>query len=217
MVVLASLVFFAGYGVYVVSKLHRSIFVIVLGGYLLLVAQFFYEYFFRYPIYGTEGKYFAERVLGEYIRRTPKSRTVSVYADEKYFVFLEILLTANLITADTMQELQHSLQSGRYAVANFTVDTACLPSGLDWNTTTVVTDSTTVACEDNQSLTDFQSSPSSAIASLIDSGAIFTVYNDQLCAQHELGNSLFVRKNVFDFSKLSDQEFCRSFFVSPGK
>ena len=212
-----SLVFFAGYGVYVVSKLHRSIFVIVLGGYLLLVAQFFYEYFFRYPIYGTEGKYFAERVLGEYIRRTPKSRTVSVYADEKYFVFLEILLTANLITADTMQELQHSLQSGRYAVANFTVDTACLPSGLDWNTTTVVTDSTTVACEDNQSLTDFQSSPPSAIASLIDSGAIFTVYNDQLCAQQGLGNSLFVRKNVFDFSKLSDQEFCRSFFVSPGK
>ncbi|PIR61295.1 MAG: hypothetical protein COU68_00175 [Candidatus Pacebacteria bacterium CG10_big_fil_rev_8_21_14_0_10_45_6] len=212
-----SLVLLSGYGLYAVTKLNRIFAIAIVALYVIFVTQFFYEYFFRYPIYGTEGKYFAERVLGEYVRRLPKSQKINVYADEKYFVFLEILLSANLITQDSVQQLQEAMQSGIYSLSNVRVDTTCFPVGIDWNSTTAVKDSSTAPCEGEQDVEQMKSLPKSAIASLLDSGAVFTLYNDQLCAQYSLGGSLFVRTDVFDFSKLSDEAFCRSFFITSEK
>ncbi|MDA1079249.1 MAG: hypothetical protein O2840_01000 [bacterium] len=212
-----SLLAVSSYGMYTISKLNRGIFTAVILTYSIFVAQYFYEYFYRYPIYGTQGKYFAERVLGEYIKRTPKTQTISVYADEKYFVFLEILVSANLITPETITQLQRSFQSEEYRIANVSVDTACFPTGIDWSTTTVIKDSTTAHCVADENEQILATLPKSAIASLLDSGAIFTVYNDQFCAQYGLGNSLFIRKDVFNFEKLSDEAFCRYFFVSQEK
>ncbi len=186
----------------------RSSIIIV---YFIFVSRFSFEYFFRLPIIGTRGTYFAERVVANYYLRLPRTQKLIVLADESRFVFEEILYFSQSINSENMSQIQQAVKSEKYLLNNLRVDTACLKPEMFDGQTTVIADANIGWCESTPLDYDKKSLVTRAIPSLLDSGAIFRIYNDTLCAQHNLDRFSHVRQDNFNLESLTPKVLCESF------
>ena len=110
-----------------------------------------------------------------------------------------------------MPEINQAFRSGNLALANFKVTTACFnPSQLNGQTT-IVTASSTQLCPGAAFPPD--STTQIGIPSLLDSGQIFKIYGDQLCHGYGLARFANLRQNLLEVEKLSDEQFCQTFFI----
>lgn len=194
---------------YLLAKFPRFLGYLVILVYALFVARFFFLYFYSYPIIGTQGEYFSERVVANYIHRNPDANVV-VYASEPRFMFESILVFNGLITAENIQEINTAYQNKEYSLKNFTVINRCYQPSENQNVISIVHQATPT-CGDSQQNTDKEITVQ--IPSLIDSGAIYTVYNDQLCRSYGLGRFSHITKNVFAVEKQTTEVYCTSFFT----
>lgn len=204
----------AGLGLTSLMSRRRAIVAwLCIGLYALSVARFGYEYFYKYPVYGTQGKYFAERVISSYTSRNA-SQPVLILADEPKFMFESLLTYTNAITPSAMPAIQHSFQTDHYAVAQVSVENRCVDLNEVATGKIIIADSSIPLCNDHA---DAQALLSRAtithIPSLLDSGSLYTVYNDQLCGGFALDRYSHVDTDVFAVEQLSTQQFCESFFT----
>jgi hypothetical protein len=180
--------------------------------YVLFVGWFGYQYFFRYPLYSTKGQYFAERVMDNYIKRAGEGKKVLVLASESDFIYQGYLFYNNLITKNNLGEIHQAIQTHKPALGNVSFDTNCVDLSTINKDTIIITEAIGTECP-GKTLPAGVTATKVAIPSLLDSGAIFRVYNDTFCSKYNLpGFSQVNQRRMLDVEKLSDEEFCRNLF-----
>ncbi|MCA9369342.1 hypothetical protein KC721_03510, partial [Candidatus Woesebacteria bacterium] len=174
----------------------------------LFVARFFFLYFYSYPIIGTQGEYFSERIVANYIERNPDKKII-VYASEPRFMFETVLVFNNLITKETIASITTAYQEKKYSLDNFLITNTCYQPQADSSVVSIV-NRATPTCDGSKTE---KASTDTAIPSLIDSGAIYRLYNDSLCSGYPLGTFSHISTNNFYVEKLTNTDFCSSFFT----
>lgn len=183
---------------------------IILAIYLICSFIFLHTYFFRYPITHTLYPGFYERVLANYIKRLDQHQFLLI--TERTDATYDYLLTYNqLINQETPKSLKEaSLSRQRNLANNSIIIIENCPS--NWNE--LINENTIIAIDlVNQPCTPpIDDTSFIEIKSLIDSGTRFLIYNDKLCSKYDLNPYPHVKENKFAVEKLTNNEFCRSFF-----
>lgn len=200
------LIMIAGFGVDRLFSLKikaLNIFLIVV--YVLGVLGFAHNYALKYPVQATTNSAFYARLVAQYLIRQPQKHFTVVVDNPQEF--LDHLLVYNqLISKNNLPQLRSQIQSDKISLHNFTLTSTC-PTNQNPNDTWIVIAS-------NEKCVPPETSPSYiSIASLIDSGARFKIYNDSLCSQSSLSTYTHVSQNRFNLDKLSVDDFCQSFFT----
>lgn len=198
---------------YGLTHVPRVITVIFIGVYLIGVASFGYEYFYRYPIYSTKGTAFAERVMANYIYRLPKDKQVYVLVDESMFVFESYLAYNKLITKENLPAIQDAMKNKTYRLGNVEFATDCLDMSKLNENTVIINNSNNVTCDGKPAKLDI---PYAKHPSPIDNGVLFTMLNDPICSKFALQPYIHVTdRDILDVESLSDQVFCDRLFSKP--
>lgn len=186
--------------------------IILLYGVFLI--SFLFHYFFQYPLLSTKDLFFYQRVVANYIQRQPEQQFL-VFGDK--FLFDAILAYNQLITKTSIPGISQRNDDGGYQVKNVQLLTRCLDK--NWVATQsgkiLIVDARTPICPSEgqvQVATAAGFLYRVSISSVVDSGDVFRIYNDKLCDTSNIRKYIDVTHNVFAIEKLSDQEFCESFF-----
>jgi len=182
-----------------------SIFLVIV--YLLASLPFFFTYFFRYPISHTNNIGLYERVVASYIDRINSNEAIYIIPDRDDATFVYQAHYNQLLTKENQLQIAQSMKDRKYKIDNIFMEGGCTSRVKGLENSTVFVYLTKQPCEFNH-----DSTKTTQIKSLIDSGTIFTVYNDNLCSKYDLNAYPNIKKNVFAVEKLSDQEFCQNFF-----
>lgn len=182
------------------------------AAYLFLSLPFFYDYFYRYPLYSTTDVYFYDRVLASYAKRITTDKKLFVIADEIPNLFSKILYYNGLITKASAAEIAHNYSTGVFETDRLKIADICFDPTLFSPNTIIAHQIRKGFCVGAREDVAAASKPV-VIANLKDSGSVYTLYGDTLCSQYELPKYSRVQKNIFAVEQLSDQEFCQSFFV----
>lgn len=212
-----TLVLLSGIGLsYLLKKSKIVGFVLCL--YLLLSVPFFYDYFYRYPVIGTSGSYFSERIVANYVSRNSDKKIV-VLVDETQFVYNSLLHFNRLVTQQNLSEIKQSYEMNQYTLGKLTVDNRCVSKRDIQQGTVVIAAASIPFCEESEIIKFTKPVLTSAIQSLLDSGEQFIIYNDEICTNYALNSSIHVKTDAFAIETLGEKEFCETFFTqtSPGK
>lgn len=209
------LVLFAGIGAALVwQKSYRVVALVFVSLYMCGVLAFFYDYLVRYPVLATKNLSFYHRVVASYIQRQ-SSQSFQLHGSKQ--LFESILAYNHAITDQTLPQLHQAYATNTYELGNIQMMTDCFePKQAASQSATVLVDFRSPFCEgaDGPSI----ATPSGeidyiAISSKIDGLRHFYIYNDQLCKEKGLSEHLAVGRNTFAVEDLSDEEFCKAFFV----
>lgn len=203
-------VILSSYGLYVLwQNLNKYLFAILIILYVVFVTRFFFFYFHTYPILGTSGEYFSERILANYIKRNPELE-IKVYANEPKFVFESILVYNNLINSKNLPAINEAMKTEKYQLENFVVDNKCVTSAKENPNTTIIAHAVIPNCDGSNNETEL----TSQIAELTDSRGVYKLYNDSFCLPFGLDRFSHINQDVFAVEKLDDAKFCKSFLIS---
>lgn len=212
------LVIFIAYGVKVFNAKYKKAAFFVLVAYIILIANYLYLYFSRYPVYGSEGFFFSEKVMSIYSKRANKeSQNIFVTVKDPRSVYLEYIFHNNLYNDLTSQVITSSLQNNHYSLNNVNFLSAC--PNLDMikeEKNTVIINKDFVCEEVSEYLKNNPMPNKTAIANTADAGLIFTILNDNLCNKYEL--SRYPRPQTisdFKFENLNDEQFCKKWISQP--
>lgn len=207
------LIMVAGAGMWSISQLvSKRLFVIFVVLYGILIIPFFYDYFYRYPMYSTGDTYFYNRVIASYLKRIEPTEKVLLLGDETRHLFSTILFYNQWLNRSSFSAVSAALKEGTYRYQNFEAQGSCFDPALlsKYSVVMMIRNQGFCASVD-------ESAPAVrdrlSIVSLIDSGEVVKVYGDRLCSQYPLDAYSRVSSNVFAVEKLSDEEFCRNFFI----
>lgn len=174
---------------------------------------FIYAYFFKFPILSTFSEDFYYRVMAEYTRRLDAiNQPVTIVTKSIDYPLEKLIFYNRLISASNLQLLRtRASQSSTFSIANVTLIDSCLAQDHFTSKHTLISAPTTNICLTDETFVRMQ--PNIVIASLLDSGTMFTIYNDSLCSQYSLQPYMNVKSRIFDLESLSDKDFCTHFFV----
>jgi hypothetical protein len=184
--------------------------------YILFIALFVYDYFYRYPIYSTNGFYFEQRVMASYLARQPAETSATVYTQFPEFLYYSYLYYNQLVTAENLPIIRENLRNNQYALENILFTEGCVPA-LTEITGIAIVERTRPHClpadlpESEQNDFDLKLSPINAlsISSPLDSGEIFWIFNNRLCDNGKLTTFVDInRLEELAVEKLADQQFC---------
>ena len=202
------LVLLMGTGTAEFLKLHsRKYAVVLILFYTITTTPFLYAYFVKYPISHTRNIGFYERVVASYLKRMTNDAPVVIIPDRDDATFNYLIHYNQLLTKENEKQVNTALTTRVFEVDAIKIPGNC-PNNIDEiGFTTTFVYLMNQPCEVASDPTEI-----TEIKSLIDSGTIFTVYNDKLCSQYSLPAYPHVTKNLFAVEKLSNQEFCETFF-----
>jgi hypothetical protein len=193
--------------------------------YFVSVLPFLYLYFFRYPVQQTKYEGFYYRVMANYLERTQEQPFVLV--PDRADAMLDYLAVYNNLLEDETQEAVYLAKNSR---PDKQLSRGMILGGCPevWKSidsdTLIALDYRRLPCD--VSSTYFTQAPSGEsvdqqakiasveLLSVVDSGTRFRIVNDRLCSEYDLPDFTHVQSNIFAVESLSDEEFCRSFFVS---
>lgn len=179
--------------------------------YAFSILWFGYQYWYRYPLYSTKDKGFSERIMSSYVDRIGIDKQVKILANESWFVSQSYLYYRNLIKKDRLPAIQQAFQQKKFQFENVEIDTRCFDTRNLGPNDVVITEASNTPCENHQPSKEVKQS---AIASLMDSGSIYRIYNDQLCTQYNLrGYTQVNQRRLLDIDHLSNEEFCEAYFT----
>lgn len=204
-----------GYGIVAViqwatPRWRASLSIIVLMLYMLLVANFTYLYFFRFPYYNSESFGLSQRIYSRY-SVLADAHTIPVdhitYSAVGYF--RNYLFYANIPSTSTIPAIRNAFTTNTY-VWNNTAFTKTCPTkeDIDSGMTTYIL-SNTSPCKQL-----FIKRPMVTIPSLSDGGTLYMIFNDRLCGQYAL-SSYPTGFTIGDFAveKLPEKQFCERFII----
>ncbi len=203
---------FAGLGIFYAlflkkSKIYfRSVSVLVLIIYSFQILNFINVYFFRHPIYNSEGFNFSSRNLSKYIAiNTANNKKITIISPEADSLFKDYLFYTNSLNRQNASKILDSYKQKRleYGHVRFT---NC-PENID-----IFKDNVLIVSVDSNCQIIAQ--PHLTIPKLDDGGAIYKVYNDDVCNKYLL-NSYPSNFSLSDFKleKFSEKRFCEKFIT----
>lgn len=194
--------------------------------YLLGVLAFVLLFYNRYPVYSADSLWVSERVMSEYINRVLTERNdqeVVIYTVDPPILFSSYLIYSNAYDHHSADSIAAAINEGdetgiyEFGLVSFRSD--CV--NLSDPTKVVIAEYWRGVCNGNGSeIEQSQIDKNSlAVPNILDSGAKFNIYHDQLCTDQNL-KSFTQISNIDDFSieKMDKTEFCYKWIIkSPEK
>ncbi|MEN8253446.1 MAG: glucosyltransferase domain-containing protein [Patescibacteria group bacterium] len=206
------LIILSSIGFYFLWQKNRLIKFFLIIVYLLSISSFLYQYFYRYPVYSTKGKYFAKRVLANHIKRSPDNQKYIILADESEFLFSSLLVFNNLINKENILAINTAMQNQDYNLSKINIQDNCIDLSQIDKASTIVADDSVTFCAD--AVKDQVVGRNTSIVSLLDGGWIYRIYNDQVCGDYELERFLKLEENLLAVEKLNQEIFCKNFLTN---
>ena len=194
------LIVFIAYGIFHVINAfnHKKIisFSIVIL-YIFSLMNYLYLYFFRYPVYGSEGFFFSNRVLSKYISLYSDSsdKKIIVMSPDFRGVFKQYLFYSGLYNEKIVKEVADNIQKGEFRFKNITFTDICPEESVFKDKNSILICKSDFKCQKEiEKLIEYQHSSEKdlvvlnlSISNPADGGEIYKIYNDEICSGYELG------------------------------
>lgn len=173
------------------------------------LSNFLYLLFFRYPVYNSEAFLFSSRELARYIVLAKQNNeAITILTPEDRSLFKEYIFYSNSYQISSQKEMEKIFKTNIYSYNN--VSFSSCKSMPKLTKDQLIIAAATKSCE---SVTKNLKHPS-VIAQLSDSGAVYNIYNDQLCAHYNLAKYISsVAISDLNVEKISAYEFCTKFII----
>jgi len=173
--------------------------------YLISLVNLMFIYFVRFPVYASDGWFFQDRVLSNYLIRSEETypnTKILIYTSEPKIIFEEYLFYNNIYTGENVLSINEHLNQKDYSINNLVFTDECPIEGPDKNSVIIFDGS--FICNKLSTLSNLV-----RITRLKDVLANYLVYNDKLCNYINLNR--YVPQSAYDnFSveKQSPKDFC---------
>ncbi len=204
------LLILAGIGlVTIIQTRKRVVILLVGGGYLLLVTNFLYQYFFRYPLYAADGLFLSDRIVSSYAARTKEVLVVT--NDEPFFLLENYLFFNKKINKDNIGEIRAVMSKSKFALDGVKFVKGCVDSRKIAAGEVVIAAVDTSECKGVSPLSDFKNL---SISRVTDSGERYRIYGDRLCSGAKLRPYVYPQSlDSLAIEKLNDESFCREWIT----
>jgi len=172
--------------------------------YFLQLFNFLNIYFFRNPIYNSEGFGFSTRVLFRYINLAKsKAKRVLLVTGDGSSSFKQNIFYSNLFDEKKLREARSLFNQNKFQWENVYFLSTC-PEKLDINENdTVIVLSFSDCLKENSWL---------SISQLSDGGEVYRIFNDSLCKNFILNRyPPKIKFRDFKLEDLSEKTFCQKF------
>ncbi|MBI2405580.1 hypothetical protein HYV21_00810 [Candidatus Microgenomates bacterium] len=204
----------AGLG-YILTIFKKNKFRFFIGGAIFITYGFLFLnllhlYFYRFPVYASDGWFFQDRILSRYIALTNQEHQntkVVVSTFEPKIIFQEYLFFNNIYNGEEISVINQEMKSGDYSFNNVVFTDKCFDDNFDKNTVWI--GDGLLGCErfsikeDNLRITRFR-----------DVYEIYLIKEDKICQGQQL-NSYVSPFSFQDFNieKQSKSEFCQNWIT----
>lgn len=178
------------------KKFYLPIFII----YLISLLNFYYIYFFRYPIYQPEGFNLSSRLIAKYLAyESPFRRRIFVLTPEPEVLFRNYLFYSNNFIPQTTENI--------FDIQNITFTSNPQNINLSPEDTLIAHHSINLPPAINDT-------PKITLPRLSDNFALYKVHQPHTCSQEHLASHtpVYTLKD-FDLDRLSVSLFCQKFFI----
>ncbi len=195
-----------GSGFYLIKNKFIKVGLIAL--YLISVANFLHLYFFRYPVYASEGFFLSDRILSNYIFRaqqhSPETEILIITSEPK-IIFEEYLFFNNLYAGRDVKKINNKMKLKDFSWDKVDFSDKC-PEEIGVNKIVITDQRYNCQEKENGDL---------GIVQLADAGLIYLIKNDKLCDNYELGNYYYPQSlKELKIENLEDESFCKSWITA---
>jgi len=174
--------------------------------YALSFINLMHLYFSRFPLYASDGWFFQDRVLSQYLALAQKNQAdkeIVVITDEPKIIFEEFLFFNNIYNGENIHQINQLLDKKNYSYGKIIFMENC-PDGI--NTNTIYISSYQINCP---ALKDKNQHPA-RIADIKENQDLYLIFNDNLCKNQPL-NEYFIPTQTEDFQveKMNENNFCQ--------
>lgn len=193
------------------KKLITSVFVLV---YLLFLTNYFYIYFYRYPVYGAEGFFFSERVLSEYIKKN--KGPVFVLTNNPDTIYTQYLFYSDSYNSkENARKIAANIQNKEYSFNNAVFIDNCEQAEQVYKQNKTLIVSASLSCtKEGKDFVDSQNIDQKEhldISNPADAGSIFYILNDTLCTNLSKSQYPQIKTSKdFQLQNMNLASFCHS-------
>lgn len=177
--------------------------------YTILFANFLNFYFARFPITNQENYWLGERVLFKYLSYADNTQKVIVVTNRPRSTYLRfVIMSENNIQKQILerQELPYIEGPAKYDFGHIEITNIC-PTKIDTDQILAINQDTGCEIKEKQSFN---------ITDQKDSGAIFKIYNSQICKDYSKETYRRLHKiELYGIEKLKYEEFCLNWINTP--
>jgi len=175
--------------------------------YFLQLTNFLTIYFFRNPIYNSEGFGFSQRILVNYVNRVKgEVDRVIIVGGDKLGMLKNYLFYSNILSRKNLPLVRQIIASDDFHWDNVYFFSEC-PQNLILNKNQIVILQLGAECFPGS-----KTSQRLSISQLSDGGEISKIINDTVCRRFSLNRyPTGIKFNDFNVEKLSLEEFCQKF------
>jgi hypothetical protein len=177
--------------------------------YLVSFVGLMHTYFFRFPVYASDGWFFQDRVLGRYIQLTkakyPDSSIV-VYTSEPKIIFQEYLFFTDGYNKDSVNGINLKMDQKIYSHNGVMFTDQCPATFAQKDLVTIFEGS--FKCERTAFKNPLR------ITRLKDVHENYLIYNDKICQDTRVGRYVFQEAyRNFEVEKLDVASFCQNWIT----
>lgn len=185
-------------------KNHALTTVIILLLYVLVLLNFMQIYFFQFPIQAHFD--FQLRTLASYIEHAKEFGPVTIYTNTSHDSFEKYLFYANQITPATLPAVQEDFKNKTYAINSVSFKNCPGKNFVPLKNQTSILDVNCGIKVKNQ--------VPLFIAQLKDSGALYRIYNDQVCKDVALSHYIHdLKLSDFAIEQMPAATFCSTYVI----
>jgi hypothetical protein len=213
---------FIGVGWLKIAQFNRKLFILCSLIYVVSMINFAFNYFYRYPLFASEGIFFSPRIVADYARRVPVDHKLVVFDHEPDFVFTSYIFYNELFNQESAAMIQKIYQSKNYELQNVAFH-SCVPNDLEPEKNVTYIFAVDVdyceqksQVEENVLAAEFlYQAPLLYIKQIKDSGDNYVIYQDHICENYEQLNNFINPQslNTFAFASLSNDSFCQNWLT----
>lgn len=204
-----------GYGIVICIRWARGrwrplVIVALVACYSLLVANFTYLYFFRFPYYNSESFGLSQRIYSRYMAlANAHGMPVTNVSVSSVGYFRNYLFYNNIPDKKTVPAIRNAFATQHFIWDHAEFSKTCPATAEIETGTTAYILSDASPCKQL-----FVGRPTVVIATLSDGGALYMIFNDRLCKNYAL-SPYPTGFTMADFAveKLSEKQFCERFIT----
>lgn len=175
--------------------------------YLVLVANFWHLYFFRYQVYASEGWFFSERILANYLRQAqenPAVGVVRVAVREPKIVFEEYLFYSGVYNwPEKIAAVNKGLKNKNFGYGKVVFESGCPET---FGESDIVVVDARLGCLPEEG--------NKGIVSLADGGTVFVIKKDIVCPDNAIRYYRPRDISQFLLERQDRKEFCQNWIVN---
>lgn len=190
------------------KRINRLLTIIVLSVYTISFINLVYIYFFRFPLYASDGWFFQDRVLSRYLALAKgRNKKIFIITHEPKIIFEEYLFFNNLYHGQRVSSINQLLDEKEYSYNKITFTEDC-PDNIDKDTIYALSYQIDCPILKNKNQNPLR------IANIKENQELYVLFNDDICTDVAL-NEYNIPTNLEDFEieKMSRHDFCQKWIT----